>query len=194
MFVGYGTFVIVMLFSSNKRINKISIYIAIVVSLAIIGMNFDSLFGELVDKTSNEMTKDNIRFIAYNYFLYEYWGGPLSILFGNGIPGSSQYGKEIIYLSNELHLYRTDVGIVGFLNQYGIVSVFFFFWFYVCFVRKNWKYMDAYIKMFLLSMLFNLPLVVFFVNNLNWYTYMAFMMYLTDMSIKKNKQLIGYIK
>ena len=194
MFVAFGTFIFVMLFSRNKKINKFSIYIAIIMFLIIIGMNFDSLFGELADKTSNEMTKDNVRFIAYNYFFYEYWGGPLSVLLGNGIAGASQYGKEIIYLSNEMHLYRADVGIVGFLNQYGIVSVCFFLLFYILFVRKNWKYMDTYIKMFLLAILFNLPLVVFFVNNLNWYTYMAFMMYLTDMSIKKNKQLISYAK
>lgn len=189
MFVTFGTFIIVMLFSRNKKINKISIYTAIIISLIIIGLNFDNLFGELASKTNDEITKDNIRYIAYTYFFYEYWGGPLSVFLGNGIAGTSQYGKEIAYLTNEMHLYRADVGIVGFFNQYGIVSVFYFLMFYILFVRKNWKYMDAYIKMFLLSILLNLPLVVFFVNNLNWYTYMAFMMYLTDISIKKNKQL-----
>lgn len=187
MAVGYGAFLIILLATHNRKINKISTYIVITIVILVVVINFDNLFGDLNDKTSNEMNKDNIRLLAYKYFLNEYWGGPLSVLFGNGIAGTSQYGKEISFLSQEMKLFRSDVGIVGFLNQYGIVSVFFFIWFYISFVRKNWKYIDAYIKMFLLATLLNLPLVVFFVNNLNWYVYVAFMMYLMDMSIKKNK-------
>lgn len=187
MLVGYGSFLIILLLSQNKKINKLTTYIIVAIAILIIAINFDSLFGDLNERTSKEMSKDNIRLLAYKYFLNDYWGGPLSVLFGNGLAGESQYGKEISFLSQEMKLFRSDVGIVGFLNQYGIVSVLFFFWFYISLVRKNWKYMDAYIKMFLLATLLNIPLVIFFVNNLNWYVYMAFMMYLMDISIRKNK-------
>lgn len=185
--------IIIAMLSSKYRHKNIAAFFILVVGITIY-LNFDTLFGSLAEQTTEDFTKDNIRLLSYNFFFNEYWGGPLSYIFGNGRPGQSAYGNEINNIATDLHLYRSDVGVVGFLNQYGIVSVLFFFLFYALFVRKNWKYIDMHLKMFFCATFLNLPLVVFFVNNLNWYAFWAFMMYLLDESIVRNKAHYYFVK
>lgn len=172
---------------SSKYKHRYSAAIILLILGAILYNYWDVLFGSLAEKTSDEMTKDNIRVVAYYTFFYDFWGGPLSYLFGNGLAGNSEYGIEMGHMMQDLKLFRSDVGIVGFLNQYGIVSVLFFLIFYASFLRKNWRFLDMHLKMFFCATFLNLPLVVFFVNNLNWYAFWAFMMYLLDESIVRNK-------
>lgn len=178
--------ILIAMLSSKYRHKNFAAFLILLVGIAIY-FNFDTLFGSLLEQTSEDLTKDNIRLLSYNFFFNEYWGGSLSYVFGNGNPGQSAYGKEIGSIATDLHFFRGDVGIVGFLNQYGIVSVLYFILFYAFFLRKNWKYLDMHLKMFFCATFLNLPLVVFFVNNLNWYAFWAFMMYLLDESIVRNK-------
>lgn len=178
--------VIIAIIGSDYKYKRASLFF-IVISVFIIYLNFDTLFGSLIEKTASESNEDNPRVLSYYTFLFQYWGGPLSYIFGNGLPGKSAYGDEIQTMGTDYGLYRADVGIVGFLNQYGIVSVLFFLYFYFHFIRKEWHYIDRHLKMFFVASFVNLPLVVFFVNNNNWYVFWAFMMYLLDDSIVRNK-------
>ena len=185
MVVGYASFLIIVLLSKSKR--RIFIFLSILIVFLVVFLNFDRFFGDLIEKTTTEVNSENIRLFSYNMYFNEYWGGVLSIIFGNGLPApGSSYAQEITNMTQVMHLYRSDVGIVGFLNQYGIVSVVYFLWFYISYVRRNWKYFDMYIKMFLVATFLNLPLVVLFVNNYNWYMYWGFMLYLMSQSIKQN--------
>ena len=180
--------VIISLLSSNFKHKKLAI--SLIVLSGIVILNFsDILFGSLVSKTSDELNEDNIRYLSYYTYFSSYWGGPLSYIFGNGMAGNSAYGIEMQKLTLDYGLWRADVGIVGFLNQYGYVSVLYFLLFYIFYLRKNWKYIDAHLQMFFLASLLNLPLVVFFVNNTNWYVFWAFMMYLLDEAVVRNKNL-----
>ena len=180
--------VIISLLSSNFKHKKLAI--SLIILCGIIIYNFaDTLFGFLMSKTNDELNDDNIRYLSYYTYFSSFWGGPLSYLFGNGIAGNSAYGIEIQKLTLDYGLWRSDIGIVGFLNQFGYVSVLFFLLFYILFLRKNWKYIDVHLQMFFLASLLNLPLVVFFVNNTNWYVFWAFMMYILDESVVRNKNL-----
>lgn len=180
--------VIISLLSSNFKHKKLAI--SLIIFSGIVILNFsDILFGSLMSKTSDELNEDNIRYLSYYTYFSSYWGGPLSYIFGNGMAGNSAYGIEMQKLTLDYGLWRADVGIVGFLNQYGYVSVLYFLLFYILYLRKNWKYIDVHLQMFFLASLLNLPLVVFFVNNTNWYVFWAFMMYLLDEAVVRNKNL-----
>lgn len=180
--------VIISLLSSNFKHKKLAI--SLIIFSGIVILNFsDILFGSLMSKTSDELNEDNIRYLSYYTYFSSYWGGPLSYIFGNGMAGNSAYGIEMQKLTLDYGLWRADVGIVGFLNQYGYVSVLYFLLFYILYLRKNWKYIDVHLQMFFLASLLNLPLVVFFVNNANWYVFWAFMMYLLDEAVVRNKNL-----
>lgn len=183
-----GALVLVTLLASNFKHKKGAVFLLIIL-LILVYNYWDVLFGSLSEQTSEDMTKDNIRVLSYYTFFNDYWGGPLSYIFGNGKGGHSAYGIELSDMASNLGLYRSDVGIVGFLNQYGIVSVLYFLMFYFVFIRKNWRHMDMHLKFFFCATFLNLPLVVFFVNNLNWYTFWAFMMFLLDDSIVRNKKI-----
>ena len=183
--------VIISLLSSNFKHKKLAISLIILFGIVILNFS-DVLFGSLMSKTSDELNEDNIRYLSYKTYFSSYWGGPLSYVFGNGMAGNSAYGAEMQKLTLYYGLWRADVGIVGFLNQYGYVSVLYFLLFYFLYLRKNWKYIDVHLQMFFLASLLNLPLVVFFVNNANWYVFWAFMMYLLDESVVRNKNLAEY--
>ncbi len=180
--------VIISLLSSNFKHKKLAISLIILSGIVILNFS-DILFGSLMSKTSDELNEDNIRYLSYYTYFSSYWGGPLSYIFGNGMAGNSAYGIEMQKLTLDYGLWRADVGIVGFLNQYGYVSVLYFLLFYILYLRKNWKYIDVHLQMFFLASLLNLPLVVFFVNNTNWYVFWAFMMYLLDEAVVRNKNL-----
>lgn len=180
--------VIISLLSSNFKHKKLAILLIILSGIVILNFS-DILFGSLMSKTSDELNEDNIRYLSYYTYFSSYWGGPLSYIFGNGMAGNSAYGIEMQKLTLDYGLWRADVGIVGFLNQYGYVSVLYFLLFYILYLRKNWKYIDVHLQMFFLASLLNLPLVVFFVNNANWYVFWAFMMYLLDEAVVRNKNL-----
>lgn len=180
--------VIISLLSSNFKHKKLTISFIILSGIVILNFS-DILFGSLMSQTSDELNEDNIRYLSYYTYFSSYWGGPLSYIFGNGIAGNSAYGIEMQKLTFVYGLWRADVGIVGFLNQYGYVSVLYFLLFYILYLRKNWKYIDVHLQMFFLASLLNLPLVVFFVNNTNWYVFWAFMMYLLDEAVVRNKNL-----
>lgn len=185
--------IIISLLSSSFKHKKIAISLIILAGIIILNFS-DVLFGSLLSKTSDEINDDNIRYISYYTYFSSYWGGPLSYLFGNGVAGNSAYGIEMQKLTLDYGLWRSDVGIVGFLNQYGYVSVLYFLLFYILFLSKNWKNMDVHLQMFFLASLLNLPLVVFFVNNTNWYVFWAFMMYLLDESVVRNKKIASRIR
>lgn len=98
-------------------------------SLFTIGLIFvilfsSSLFGELVEMTSSQLDdEDYVRFLAADFFLNEYWPHWSAKLLGNGRPHAlSSYGFEMEMI-REMGFYRSDVGIIGTYNEYGIFYV-----------------------------------------------------------------------
>ena len=81
-----GSIAILSIFSSKYGLGGKIAFIALIVGIYV-GYNF--LFSELASKTTEELNDDNIRVASYAFYLFDYWGGPLSIIFGNGLPGST---------------------------------------------------------------------------------------------------------
>lgn len=180
--------VVPFLFVRNTRGKWLIISVFIV--LGILGINYGyRFFSDLIQMTIDDLSDDtNIRLTSYATFLLEYWGGPLSVIFGNGpAGGGSAYGLEIQDMMESLRLYRADVGIVGALNVYGICSVLFLLYFYIAFVFRNWKELALHLKMYYIASLVNIPLVTIYTQNVNWFVFFAMMLYLSDLSIAKCK-------
>lgn len=115
---------VVMLMHGNARIRNLVIMALVVLA----GLSLkEILFGEYIAMTQKQLGggDEDIREVAYRFFLFEYWpDSPWAIITGNGRPSAgSAYQREIDTLAQVKGLFRSDIGIVGSLNQYGILYV-----------------------------------------------------------------------
>lgn len=113
---------------------------------------------DLIDMTVDQLNdKDDIRLLAGNFFLNDYWPNKICLVFGNGMEHlNSTYGNEIIFLANYFGYYKGDVGIIGAMNTYGLLYALVLVGYLVhaCFVPV--RYEDGYLKVvifFTLSLL-----------------------------------------
>lgn len=178
---------ILTIFSSRSSIGGKVFFIFLIIALY---AGYSFLFSELTTQTYEDINEDNIRVASYAYYFWDYWESPLGVLFGNGIPGKSDYGNEIHKIETTLHLYRTDIGIVGALSIGGICTVAMFFLYYLKVVWKNWKYMDLYQQLFLISALLNIPLIFPLTQGLHYKCFWAILIFIIDSTIIRNKRLL----
>ena len=177
-----AAFGIVLLFSLKMK-GKWAVVLGVSVIAVLILRYAAALFGDLAEMTLEDIDEDNIRLVAYATYLLEIWGGPLSVIFGNGVPWKGAYADQMEYYSNTLRLYRADIGIVGALNAFGIVTVLVFLGFFIFFVGRNWKKLRPHLQMYYLAAIINMPMVTVYTQNINWFVFMAMMLYLSDISI-----------
>jgi len=152
--------------------------------------NYDSLFGELGEKTSEQMNNEYTRSVEIAFFISKL-GGPLTIFFGNGWFGNSAYGREYMDLQDTVHMYRQDIGIIGALHMLGVIFVIVFLLYFIVVVRKNWRYYSMEYKYFYLFVLFD-SVLIFPIYNATFSSIECFMgmfFYLADKSIQENCQL-----
>jgi hypothetical protein len=103
---------------------ELKILAFILVPLAILMAFGDAIFGQLLQKTAEEATKDNIRLKSLKYFLFDYWPHWSNFFLGNGVPHYySEKGAFIRRLAEESGYYASDVGLVGILHYKGILFV-----------------------------------------------------------------------
>lgn len=181
-----GSIAIFSMFTSKYGLGGKIAFILLVVCLY---FGYGFLFSELSSQTADELNDDNIRVASYTFYLWEYWKGPLTVIFGNGIPGNSVYGDEIKNIEATMHFFRTDVGIVGALSIGGICTIAVFFSYYFTVVRKNWRILEPYQKMFLISALLNVPLIFPITQGVHYKCFWAVLLFIIDQTIRKNKNV-----
>lgn len=179
-----GSIAVISILSSKYRLGGKIFFVLLIVCLYV---GYDYLFSELTSQTAEDISEDNVRVASYSFYFLEYWESPLGVIFGNGVPGDSVYGDEIKNIESNYHLFRTDIGIVGALSIGGICTVLIFFLYYHKVVRKNWKYMEVYQQMFLISALFNVPLIFPITQGLHYKCFWAILLFIIDQTIQKNK-------
>ena len=188
MFSFLVTLLAISFFKSKRKL----VYLFVVGIIVLISLQFvNILFGELIEQTSNEADDDYIRLLSYTYYLTDYHG-LFSFLFGNGYGDHlSSWGKEIDYLEVNLRLYRVDIGIVGAYHLLGAVFVFVMILYCFKVIKKNWSYIDEYLQMMLFSILVTIPMLFVMYNTTFTSTefFMGCLLYLVDMSIRKNKMM-----
>lgn len=173
---------------NNKKMLPI---LFVLLLLVVLGLNYDTLFGELVERTEDETNNESyVRFLSYEYF-WTNTGGWITTLFGNGWAGLSQYGDTLRFMQDTYAMVRPDVGIVGALHKMGLVFILAYLLYYVTVVRKKWNYIDTEYKLILLFLLFDTPLIYPLYN----FTlpcmecFMGLLFYLVDKNIAKNQVL-----
>lgn len=165
---------------------KFTSFLAILVIVLLVYLNMDTLFGDYIEMTQ-DVDEDNIRLISYNFFGIEYNHGQfLPFLFGNGLEGESNYGKEIANLQ-DYGLFRADIGIVGMYSWYGIFYVLMILAFFVYIFKKR-KFVDLYLKMYVLYMFVTSVMLHHFGYSTHHIMTLCVILYLIDGSILRNKR------
>jgi energy-coupling factor transporter transmembrane protein EcfT len=146
----------------------------------------DILLNDYIEKTSEELSNpDFIRFQSLLYFLYDFKDS-LCLLLGNGQEHkASAYGEYMVYLQDNFHFYKEDIGIVAYFNRHGIVGMIPVLLFVIFLVRKR-KYIPLYIKLYFvfwgIQLIFAFPL-----NTVYGKIALINVLYLMELNIQKNK-------
>jgi len=172
-----------------KKINfrkKILFFLSGIILMGSIYYYRNILFGDLIEKTGDQLSEDNVRITSYQFYL-NYWDDWSCFVFGNGMPHTkSSYGTYLInYVQEGLGLYRSDIGIIGELSKYGIIYIIVFFAFCFYFFRKS-KEIKLYLKLYFIYLMFNLPMSFPFTDGGDYLIFSAFL-YLCDLSIANSK-------
>lgn len=183
--------VLVFLFTVRIK-HKALIVFLLAAIVGVVALNADTLFGDLLLMTSQDLNHNNIRLFSYSTYLFEFWGGPLSVVFGNGPAAwDSAYGQQVAYMYENLKLFHSDVGIVGAANLYGVITVLFYLAFLAFFVFRNWKKFRIHIKMYFVAQLINLPMICIFTQRVNCMIFLGFMLFLCDKDIRRYDRRIA---
>jgi hypothetical protein len=144
---------------------------------------YDFLFNDLNEQTKEEAHSENYRFLAAQFYFFNYWNGYLTYIFGNGIPNmKSTYGAELANIIASDKVYRVDIGVIGGLNQFGIFGVISFLSYYLRIFWLKWSHLELYLKMFVLSTLLNIFLIFPLIMPSHYNFFLGVFMYLIDKS------------
>lgn len=131
-----------------------------------ISNNLGTIIGtDVLEETDKNLNNENyVRWVAYDYFGLEYWESPFNVLFGNGQHREgvgSPYANHIVFLYDELGLYRSDIGIVGKFSLYGLIYCLVIVSFYIMILIHNRRY-PPYAIMLLLASIITIPMSCWF--------------------------------
>ena len=155
--------------------------------ICLLYFNFDLLFHDMKEQTEED-SEWFVRFESYAVY-GTYWAGPMTFLFGNGIPaGDSAYSKEIQEWV-DLWITRDDIGIMGAMNTFGLIFVLVFIR-YLFRIYQNRNYIDKYLLTYALMTTICLPLGFPIFNHLVRTMIFTVYMYLVEKSIDNNKNKV----
>lgn len=143
-------FAVLLLKGMSKWKNLILITGMILLALGLKEM----LFGEYIEMTSSQLQyNDDIRILAGRFYLFDYWPSAWAKILGNGKPHpDSNYGSEMLLINTGLRFFRSDVGIIGAYNQFGIFYILTIIFFNIkglTFSIRNTE--EKYLKLFFLN-------------------------------------------
>lgn len=172
------------LLSGGKKITKkFLFFLGGILLLGSIYYFSNTLFGELIEDTGDQINDDNIRVKSYLFYL-NYWDDWSCFVFGNGLyHEDSFYGKYLNHVENDLGLWRSDIGIIGELSKYGVIYIIAYIVFCFYFFRKS-KGIDLYLRLYFIYLLLIIPMIFPFREGSEYLQYSIFL-YLCDLSIAK---------
>lgn len=147
----------------------------------------DTLLNQYVEMTNEQFQYgDDIRLLSIKFYLFEYWPHWIAKIIGNGQSyGTSPYGMEMDLIRGKYHYYRSDVGIIGAYNAFGIFYVINIIWLNIKgLFNKFYTYEGKYLKLFYINSLFLLILSEYYSNG-SGIPFYCFILYLTDKSYEE---------
>lgn len=152
-----GGFFLMLLFSDLKK--KYLFAVLIIIAGAIFYTTagvFDGIKEASRDQT--QFYKEDIRVLAYNYFLTDFQGGVPTMIFGNGFPVAGSKLEFESIRGNLMGFWTADVGLLGIYSYFGLLGVIaWLLFFYAAFKVKNTPntiYLKAYFFALLTSAFF----------------------------------------
>lgn len=118
--------------ASIKSVRFTTLFFGFAIIFFAIAGNF--VFALIELSQQQEVTSgDYVRALEIDFFLFNYWPNPLCYLIGNGWEHDhSPYGVEIKeHLKWALGLYRSDIGLIGAFNKFGLIYVIVIILFYI---------------------------------------------------------------
>lgn len=180
----YGVGVFICLFLSMFIVKGRGRNYAITFSLLFVIAFFvlkNTLFAEYVSMTSEQLNDhDDIRRLSANFFLFDYWPNWLTRIIGNGREGwGSSYTAEIVSLMQDMGFYRTDVGIIGTYNLFGVFYVINNLWTHIKGLKIRNLRNNSYLILFFVHSFMLLLLTDFFAD-VTAIPFYCFIFYLID--------------
>lgn len=179
MFSTLITLILSTFFITNRK-KRISILTITTIFMIIIMVYSNSLFGELISKTQEQATNENIRVVAISFYWEKITNNPLSFLFGNGHP------KEFNNWQENYGLFSSDIGFIGEMYHYGLFWIAFYFYVVYFLLIKHKNRLPLYIKLFLFSTFIN-SIMIFPYRNVYEYFVWTSIMYICSLYINKSK-------
>lgn len=105
-------------------------------------ISFSSLYNSLLNSTADNVIvnyvkmseqqldndEEDIRVRMAKFYVLDFnEGNMLKDIFGNGIPGNSEYGKVVSRMSEAYHYYIVDVGLVEIFVYFGVLGFIAYF-------------------------------------------------------------------
>jgi hypothetical protein len=150
----------------------------------------DFLFGQYIEMTNEQLSYgDDIRQLSGDFWLNEYWPHWGAKLFGNGKPHIlSEYGQEMEKIRDFYHFYRSDVGIIGAYNEFGIFYVLTIIWINIKGMRqKYFRNQDGFLNLlFFYSTILLLTSQSY--SSPGGIIFYCFLFYLTEKSFEEKKK------
>lgn len=117
--------IIVDVFFSTRASNLTSNRFVFVILAVVLGIYFFAFeyLSKLIELSFKQKvsSKEYIRNLEISYFLFQYWPHWLTFFFGNGWEHmTSPYGKNVMFIKEMMKFYRSDVGLIGALNKFGL--------------------------------------------------------------------------
>lgn len=132
-------FTIVFSFFINNKSLNIGYYVLLLLFGILLYFNYDVLFGELSETTSNDLNNDNIRVYAASYLWSDVIKNFSTFLLGYGVPGDEGMFHNYVERLQDMGIYVVDVGFIGMTWRYGIIYVLlsYYLLFYIFFKIKD---------------------------------------------------------
>lgn len=130
--------IIYSLFSLKSKYKKL-ILIASCIGIPLLIYFTLDIWEELFLETTTQLGDDEYnRNKAFVYYLSPIANPSLlTYILGNGF--LSAHASHALELLNEEGIYNSDMGYIGFWNQYGIIPIIAFFWLIIRGLRNRWK-------------------------------------------------------
>ena len=113
----------------NSKYKFIFLSFSILFTVIIAFLTID-IWIDLIDETTSQVDNDDYnRVKAFYYFVYEANKNEITAIFGNGFLSSKT--TSLMQDMMDLGIYNSDLGIIGYWNQFGIISNMVFI-IYIC--------------------------------------------------------------
>jgi len=140
----------VSLWNIRSRYRTILVVICLFIG-ALFTLQTEDAWMQLFDETATQLSDENYnRNIAFNYYIYEANSNWLSSVLGNGFLSAN--ATTLMQDLMKRGIYNSDMGFVGFWNQYGIIPIIVFIWIMLIPLIRRKRY-SFHLKLWALQML-----------------------------------------